>query len=150
MQSSIFFRPLEGSDFPLLDEWLTALHLAVWWDERSDLASIEAKYGPRVDGVERTHVFVIEHERGPIGWIQWYLWVTTLSMLDNLERNRLRLVDLAIGEPKATGVGLVLLQSAGSSTSLCAGIPTSIQWLPIPGKAIVDLCEPSGKPASTS
>src|SRR5215475_10946901 len=74
MHASISFRPLERSDFRLLQEWLAAPHVAVWWKECLDLASVEAKYGPRVDGTEPTHVFVVEQEGRPIGWIQWYLW----------------------------------------------------------------------------
>jgi|SRR5579863_3041299 len=74
VQASISFRPLERSDFPQLQEWLAAPYVAAWWNERNDLASVEAQYGPRIDGVEPTHVFVIERKCRPIGWIQWYLW----------------------------------------------------------------------------
>ena len=74
MPASISFRPLQRSDFLVLQQWFVAPHIAAWWNERLDLASVEAKYGPRVDGTESTHVFVIEHEGDPIGWIQWYLW----------------------------------------------------------------------------
>jgi len=38
------------SDFPLLQEWLSAPHAAAWWNERLDLAGIEVKYGRRVSG----------------------------------------------------------------------------------------------------
>ena len=48
MLASISFRPLERCDFPLIQEWLAAPHVAVWWNEQYDLASVEAKYGPRV------------------------------------------------------------------------------------------------------
>jgi hypothetical protein len=46
VQASISFRPLSRSDFPLLQEWLSAPHVDAWWRERLDLASVEAKYGP--------------------------------------------------------------------------------------------------------
>jgi hypothetical protein len=52
IQVSISFRPLSRSDFPLLQEWLSAPHVAAWWHETLDLASVYAKYGPRVDGAE--------------------------------------------------------------------------------------------------
>jgi aminoglycoside 6'-N-acetyltransferase len=107
MQASISFRPLRRSDFPLLQEWLSAPHVAAWWHEPLDLAGIHAKYGPRVDGTEPTHVFVIEHAGRPVGWIQWYLW-------SDYAKHALQLgaelssagIDLAIGELKMTGLGL--------------------------------------------
>jgi hypothetical protein len=37
----------------LLQHWVSAPHVAGWWNERVNLASIEAKYGPRVDGIEQ-------------------------------------------------------------------------------------------------
>jgi hypothetical protein len=67
MHASISFRPLEPSDFRLLQEWLAGPHVAVWWKERTiDLASVEAKYGPRVDGTEPTHVLWLSRKAGPL------------------------------------------------------------------------------------
>jgi hypothetical protein len=54
MRAPLSFRPLERSDFPLLQQRLAAPHVAAWWKERNDRASVEAKYGPRVDGAEPT------------------------------------------------------------------------------------------------
>lgn len=107
MQSSISFRPLHRSDFPLLQQWLSAPHVAMWWNEQTDLAEIEAKYGPRVDGIDHSHVFLIEQEGGPIGWIQWYLWEHYQNHARQLgaEPNTVG-IDLAIGEVKMTGLGL--------------------------------------------
>jgi aminoglycoside 6'-N-acetyltransferase len=107
MQVSISFRPLSRSDFPLLQEWLSAPHVAAWWHETLDLASVHAKYGPRVDGAEPTHVFVIEQDGRSVGWIQWYLW-------SDYPEHALQLraepgsagIDLAIGERAMTGLGL--------------------------------------------
>jgi RimJ/RimL family protein N-acetyltransferase len=107
MQASISFRPLGRYDFPLLQEWLSAPHVDAWWHERLDLASVDAKYGPRVDGTEPTHVFVIEHGGRPIGWIQWYLWLDypghALQLKADLGSAG---IDLAIGELAMTGLGL--------------------------------------------
>jgi hypothetical protein len=61
------------------------------------LASVEAKYGQRVDGAEPTHVFAIEQELRPIGWIQWYLWAD-YRMRKNSERNLGRLVSTSQSE----------------------------------------------------
>jgi aminoglycoside 6'-N-acetyltransferase len=57
-----------------MQQWLCAPHVAAWWHQPLDLAGVHAKYGPRVDGGEPTHVFVIEYDGRPVGWIQWYLW----------------------------------------------------------------------------
>jgi aminoglycoside 6'-N-acetyltransferase len=103
----ISFRPLGRSDFPLLQKWLAAAHVAVWWNERFDLDSLEAKYGPSIDGSHPVHVYLILRGGGPIGWIQWYRW-------RDFPEHALQLgaeggtagIDLAIGEIEWTGRGL--------------------------------------------
>jgi hypothetical protein len=87
MRAPISFRPLERSDFPRLQKWLSAPHVAAWWNDHIDLGTVEAKYGPRVDGTEPTHVFVIEQEGRPIGWTQWYLWSDYPEHAHNWEQN---------------------------------------------------------------
>lgn len=107
MQDSISFRPLCRSDFPLLQAWLSAPHVAAWWGEALSLEAVDAKYGPRVDGIEPTHVFVIEDDGQPVGWIQWYLW-------SDYPEHALQLgaelpsagIDLAVGEFPRMGLGL--------------------------------------------
>ena len=107
MQASVSFRPLCRSDFPLLKEWLSARHVVAWWHEPLDLASVEAKYGPRVDGHEPTHVFLIAHDARPIGWIQWYLWFDYPEHARQLGAELTSAgIDLAIGEQALTGLGL--------------------------------------------
>ncbi len=107
MPASISFRPLQRSDFLLLQQWFVSPHIAVWWNERTDLASIEAKYGPRVDGTEPTQVFLVEHEDTPIGWIQWYLWADFPTHAQQLGADPSSAgIDLAIGESSMTGLGL--------------------------------------------
>ena len=72
-----------------------------------DPTSIEAKYGPRVDGVEPTHVFVIEWTAKPIGWIQWYLWLDYPEHARQLGAEPTSAgIDLAIGDLAMTGLGL--------------------------------------------
>lgn len=71
------------------------------------MRSIEAKYGPRVDGTEPTHMFVIEQEAKPIGWIQWYLWSDYPEHAAQLHAESVSAgIDIAIGEPSMTGLGL--------------------------------------------
>jgi aminoglycoside 6'-N-acetyltransferase len=66
----VSFRALERSDFPLLQQWLSESHVDAWWHEPLDRAGLEQKYGLRIDGIEPTHVFIIEHQGQPIGWIR--------------------------------------------------------------------------------
>jgi aminoglycoside 6'-N-acetyltransferase len=107
MRDSISFRPLVRADFPLLQEWLSAPHVADWWHDCLDLAGIEAKYGPRVEGAEPTHVYVIEYVGRPVGWIQWYLWSDYPQHAKQLKAEVASAgIDLAIGELAMTGLGL--------------------------------------------
>jgi aminoglycoside 6'-N-acetyltransferase len=107
LHNPISFRPLERSDFRLLQEWLAAPHVAAWWNEHPDPASVEAKYGPRIDGAEPTHMFMVEYEGRPIGWIQWYLWADYPEHARKLGAEPHSAgIDLAIGDAEMTGLGL--------------------------------------------
>jgi aminoglycoside 6'-N-acetyltransferase len=107
MQAPISFRPLARSDFPLLQQWLSASHVDAWWHERLDLAGVEAKYAPRIDGAEPTHVFILQHAGRPVGWIQWYLWSDYPEHALQLNTGPASAgIDLAIGEYDMTGLGL--------------------------------------------
>jgi aminoglycoside 6'-N-acetyltransferase len=107
MQVAVSFRLLTRSDFPLLQEWLSAPHVAAWWGEPLDLEAVVTKYGPRVDGTEPTHVFVIEYGGQSIGWIQWYLWSDYPEhSLQLMAQPTSAGIDLAIGELAMIGLGL--------------------------------------------
>lgn len=107
MCAHVSFRPLERCDFRMLQGWLAAPHVAAWWNERADLASIEAKYGPGIDGLEPTHVFVILTQGEPIGWIQWYSWADYPAHARQLGAEPDSAgIDLAIGRLDRTGEGL--------------------------------------------
>jgi aminoglycoside 6'-N-acetyltransferase len=107
MNGPISFRPLRRSDFPLLQRWLSEPHVNAWWRQPLDLAGVHSKYGPRVDGTEPTHVFVIEHDGRPAGWIQWYRWSDYPDHARQLEAEPASAgIDLAIGESAMTGSGL--------------------------------------------
>jgi aminoglycoside 6'-N-acetyltransferase len=104
---TITFRPLCRSDFPLIQGWLSAPHVAAWWHEPLDLAGVETKYGPTIDGTEATHVFVIEHDGRPVGWIQWYRWSDYPKHALQLNAGAASAgIDLAIGDLAMTGSGL--------------------------------------------
>ena len=103
----VSFRPMGRSDFPLLQQWLAAPHVAVWWNAPFDLASLEATFGPGIDGSEPMHVYLIQLEGVPIGWVQWYRWRDFPTHATRLGADhRSAGIDLAIGEIKMTGRGL--------------------------------------------
>jgi aminoglycoside 6'-N-acetyltransferase len=103
----ISFRPIGRSDFPLLQKWLATPHVEIWWNEHFDLDSLEAKYGIRIDGSEPIHVYLIQFDCIPIGWIQWYRWRDFPKHGVQLGADhRSAGIDLAIGEIEMTGRGL--------------------------------------------
>jgi RimJ/RimL family protein N-acetyltransferase len=105
--ATISFRPLGESDFFLLHRWLAEPHVAEWWHESLDLAAVRARYLPRIEGSEPTHVFIIEYDGRPVGWIQWYRWSDYPEHAANLGAEpEAAGMDLAIGEKEMTGTGV--------------------------------------------
>jgi aminoglycoside 6'-N-acetyltransferase len=103
----ISFRTLDRADFPLLQQWLSEPHVDRWWHQPLDLPSLEKKYGPRIDGKEPIHVFIMEYGDRPIGWIQWYRWSDYPEHAEQLKAGPAAAgIDLAIGEVVSLGKGL--------------------------------------------
>ncbi len=69
----IEFRPLRRADFPLLGRWLAEPHVEPWWREASDPESLEARYGPAVDGRDPAEHFLLLVEDERVGFVQRYL-----------------------------------------------------------------------------
>jgi hypothetical protein len=51
----------------LLSDWFSRPHVGPWWREAYDLGSIEENYGPSVDGLDPTELFVMDTGGSPIG-----------------------------------------------------------------------------------
>jgi aminoglycoside 6'-N-acetyltransferase len=104
------FRRLRREDFPLLSHWFRAPHVEPWWREAHDLASIEERYGPAVDGVDPTELFVAELDEHPIGFLQWYCMVDNPSWLKTVEAAGVGAdaagMDYLIGDATLVGKGL--------------------------------------------
>lgn len=67
------FRPLVRSDFPSIQRWFAQPHVVRWWNADPAMAAIEAKYGQRVDGVDRaTSMWIVEIDGVPAGLLQHY------------------------------------------------------------------------------
>ncbi len=103
----ISFRPLQRADFNQLQLWLSSPHVKAWWHDDLDAQEIEKKYGPRVDGSEATHVFIILFKGKDIGLIQYYLWDDYPSHATQLKADKNSAgIDLAIGDAQMVGQGL--------------------------------------------
>ena len=103
----VSFRPLHRSDFPLLKQWLSEPHVDKWWNEPLNLAGIEDKYGPRVDKIDPTNVFIMEHEGRSVGWIQWYRWKDYPKHSVQLGAGPNNAgIDITIGKPELIGLGI--------------------------------------------
>jgi aminoglycoside 6'-N-acetyltransferase len=99
------------TDFLLLLHWLRQPHVRAWWrDEPSDLAAVESKYGPCIDGDDPAELFVIAEAGRPVGMIQRYLiadepeWFPVFD--DITDVSAAAGIDYLIGEPDAVGRGL--------------------------------------------
>ena len=75
--------------------------------EALTLEEIQRRYGPRIEGIEPCHVYIISHHQIPIGFVQWYRWTDYPehsrqlgAALDSAG------IDLAIGERDLIGCGL--------------------------------------------
>jgi 8-oxo-dGTP pyrophosphatase MutT (NUDIX family)/RimJ/RimL family protein N-acetyltransferase len=104
---SLRFRPLTRHDLPLLLQWYEAPHAAEWFaDEPLDLAALERKFGPRIDGRARTRVEVVEIDGVPCGYLQRY-WVRDYPEYAAAGRDDAAVaIDYIIGELEFTGRGL--------------------------------------------
>jgi len=69
----VSFRRLEREDFALLSDWFASPHVEPWWREEYDLASIEQHYGPSIDGLDPTELFIVEADGQPVGFVLRYL-----------------------------------------------------------------------------
>ena len=100
------FRPLRFVDLALVSYWQSRPHVARWWREPADLASITSRYSPTIDGRDPTEVFIIEFEGEAIGLIQRYLlgdnpeWEAAIGIRDGAG------IDYFIGEETMLGKGL--------------------------------------------
>jgi aminoglycoside 6'-N-acetyltransferase len=68
----ISFVPLTRSDFDLVTRWLAEPAIERWWHDDSSPAGIEAQYGPSIDGLDPTQVFIAWLDDQALGLIQRY------------------------------------------------------------------------------
>jgi aminoglycoside 6'-N-acetyltransferase len=116
------FRRLERDDFPLLSLWFSRPYVKQWWREETDLASIEARYGPSVDRDDPTEVFIAVLNGEAIGMAQRYLFADepawAQAMAPSGDHEGAAGIDYLIGDERfvGTGLGPVLIDSFVAST----------------------------------
>lgn len=107
---SFEFRPLGRGDLGLLAGWLAAPHVQEWWGEDPDLAAVEARYGPGIDGDDPTEYFIVERAGVPFGFVQRYQFADEPGWVESLRPTGAPLdgagVDYLIADPAQLGRGL--------------------------------------------
>jgi aminoglycoside 6'-N-acetyltransferase len=67
------FRPMTHDDLPAVVDWQRAPHANRWFHgERFDVAAATAKYGPRIEGVAPTRMWVVQVDGRDAGYVQDY------------------------------------------------------------------------------
>jgi aminoglycoside 6'-N-acetyltransferase len=103
-------RPITETDLPQLSRWLAQPHVAAWWRDPADLASVRREFLPAIEGVDPTEVFVIEVAGRAAGIIQRYLvdddpdWARAIRATGAVSGCAAG-IDYLIGEPALTGRG---------------------------------------------
>jgi aminoglycoside 6'-N-acetyltransferase len=100
------FRRLGREDFGHVERWLSSPHVRLWWGEPLDAAGVEKEFGPCVDGIDPTLVFVTTLAHRPIGIVQTYRLSDTPDYETAVGVTDAAGIDLFIGEPDLLGMGL--------------------------------------------
>jgi len=110
--AAIAFRPCTRDDLPMVAGWQAQPHVARWWDKDPDLAAVEARYLPCLDGSDPTELFILEAAGTAAGFFQRYLvadhpqWAATLHGTGQPDMDSAAGIDYLIGEAALTGHGL--------------------------------------------
>jgi aminoglycoside 6'-N-acetyltransferase len=116
---AVELRPLRRADFPLLCRWLAEPQVTRWWNDESTPDAVEAQYGPSVDGVDPTAVYLGVHAGQPFGLVQVYAFadepesLAELSAVCPVPPGALS-IDYLIGESgdRGRGLGAAMIMAA--------------------------------------
>ncbi|WP_062471442.1 GNAT family N-acetyltransferase [Variovorax boronicumulans] len=70
---SISFRPLQSTDFAMLQDWLCRPHVAEWWTPVPTLAEVEADFTPMLAPDSPDRGYIALYDGQPLGFIQSYV-----------------------------------------------------------------------------
>lgn len=99
-------RPMTEGDFGDVFRWVSAPHVARWWNEHRSLAAVAAHYGPGVRGEEPVRRWIWEVNGRSVGFSQDYRIADHPAYALLSERPDAVGYDYAIGEPAFVGRGL--------------------------------------------
>jgi aminoglycoside 6'-N-acetyltransferase len=95
-ERGLVLRPLARDDFDRVVRWLAEPHVAEWWGAPLTIGGVEKEFGPCIDGIDPTRVFIVSLDGAAFGLVQIY------RLSDNPEYER------AVGVADAAGVDLLI------------------------------------------
>jgi aminoglycoside 6'-N-acetyltransferase len=98
--------PLQRSDFPLVVHWLAQPHVAQWWESPKTLEEVESEFGPCLDGIDATQLFLVHEHGRAIGMVQIYRMVDNPDYVATVGYPNAGALDLFIGHPADCDRGL--------------------------------------------
>jgi len=101
-------RAMTRGDLPDMARWRAADHVKRWFaaDGDADLESVTEKYGPRIDGMSPTRMWVVEANGRSVGFCQDYRVRDYPAYAVLTPDPDAVAVDYAIGDEKFTGRGI--------------------------------------------
>lgn len=104
----VALRAMGRGDLPDVARWRTAEHVRRWYDAEGEptLEAITARYGPRIDGVSPTRMWVVEVNGRSVGFCQDYRLRDHPDFAVLTPDPGAVGVDYAIGEPHLVGQGV--------------------------------------------
>jgi RimJ/RimL family protein N-acetyltransferase len=112
-QHRLAVRSMTAGDFPDVSRWVSAAHVARWWDRHRTVEEVAAYYGPAVRGEEPTRMWVWEVNGRSVGFAQDY------RIADHPD------YALLCGRPDAVGFDYAI----GEPTWVGRGLGTSLLWV---------------------
>jgi RimJ/RimL family protein N-acetyltransferase len=105
-------RPMTEGDLREVSRWVSAPHVARWWDEHRSPEQVAAYYGPAIRGEEPTRLWVWEVNGRSVGFSQDYLIADHPGYA------------LLCGHPEAVGFDYAL----GEAAYVGRGLGTALLW----------------------
>lgn len=101
-------RAMGRGDLPDLARWRSAEHVLTWFaaDGPPDLDSVTEQYGPRIDGMTPTRMWVVEANGRSVGFCQDYRLRDYPDYAVLTPDPEAVAVDYAVGDPRFVGRGI--------------------------------------------
>jgi aminoglycoside 6'-N-acetyltransferase len=102
---TVTVRRMTAADLPMIGRWLLEPHVSRWWsaDPDDQLAEFDAA----IAGRDPAYVLVVEDDRRPVGWAQWYRWADSPDEAPDYGATEHDFgIDYGIGEPADVGRGV--------------------------------------------